>query len=168
MNAVDLHRLARGIYRLGIPLVPHLLLRTVRVVYSSVLPIQVEIGDGTQLGHGGLGVVIHRDARIGKGCLIGHQVTIGGRSGHTGAPWIGDGVLLAAGAKILGPIRIGDGAIVGANAVVLHDVAAGDIVAGVPARSLHPSSTGARDAFRHNMQAHFGVDLQPSTAEGER
>lgn len=158
MNAVHLHRLARALHRKGVPLAPELLLRVVRVFYSSVLPLGAEIGEGTQLGHGGLGVVIHPEARVGEYCMISHEVTIGGRSGERGAPWIGDGVLLAAGAKVLGPIRIGDGAIVGANAVVVHDVEAGEVVAGVPARAIH-ASFRAREAFRENMRAHFGVDI---------
>lgn len=158
MNAIYLHQVARRLRRAGVPLAPRLLVRAVRLIFSSVLPVEAEIGKGTWLGHGGLGVVIHPESRIGSGCLIAHQVTIGGRSGKVGAPWIGDGVLVAAGAKVLGPIRIGDGAVVGANAVVLHDVAPGDVVAGIPARSLHRRSSSAADAFRKNMAAHFGVE----------
>jgi serine O-acetyltransferase len=56
------------------------------------------------------------------------------RTGVPGAPVVGFGVDIGAGAKILGPVRIGDGAVIGANAVVLCDVPAGALAVGVPAR----------------------------------
>ena len=163
MNALDLQRMAHRLHRQGVPVVPDLIRRTVQVLFSSVLPPELEIGEGTQLGYGGLGVVIHGEARIGRKCLIAQHVTIGGRSGSTGAPVIGDGVMIAAGAKVLGPIRIGSGAIVGANAVVLKDVEPGAVVGGIPARPLR-ASPDAREAFRREMREHFGVDLPPVEA----
>ena len=51
-----------------------------------------------------------------------------------GAPVIGNGVDIGAGAKILGPVHIGAGAVIGANAVVLCDVPAGALAVGIPAR----------------------------------
>lgn len=166
MNALDLQRIAHRLHQMGVPAVPDLIRRTIQVLFSSVLPADLEIGEGTQLGYGGLGVVIHPDARIGRKCLIAQHVTIGGRSGATGAPVIGDGVMVAAGAKILGPIRIGHGAIVGANAVVLHDVDPGQVVGGVPARPLRASGA-ARDAFRKEMKEHFGIDLDVADGVSE-
>jgi len=160
MNALDLHRIAHRLHRQGIPVVPDLIRRTIQVLFASVIPPEVEIGEGTQLGYGGLGVVIHPEARIGRKCLIGQHVTIGGRSGSTGAPVVGDGVMIAAGAKVLGPIRVGSGAIVGANAVVLHDVGVGEVVGGIPARPLR-ASPDAREAFRREMREHFGVEVPP-------
>jgi len=162
MNALDLQRMAHRLHRQGVPVVPDLIRQAIQVLFSSVIPPGVEIGEGTQLGYGGLGVVIHADARIGRKCLIAQQVTIGGRSGSTGAPVIGDGVMIAAGAKVLGPIRVGSGAIIGANAVVLKDVAPGEVVGGVPARPLR-ASPAAREAFRREMREHFGVELDEQT-----
>ena len=64
-----------------------------------------------------------------------HQVTLGGRSRgrFKRHPTIGNGVLLGAGAKIIGPITVGDGSKVGANALVVKDVPPGSVVTGIPA-----------------------------------
>ena len=93
---------------------------------------EARIDPGTRFPHP-TGIVIHRDAVIGPDCLIMQQVTLG-QLAQGGAPRIGRGVYLGAGARILGPVHVGDGARVGANAVVLADVPAGATVAGIPAR----------------------------------
>lgn len=141
LDALAFHRAAKELDRLGVPLAPKLLRKLVFYLHGCHLPVEVEIGEGTELGYGGLGVVIHPEARIGKHCLISQHVTIGGRSGLKGAPRIGNYVRIGAGAKILGPIEIGDFAAVGANAVVLKDVPRGAVVAGVPAKELRKKRT---------------------------
>ncbi|MGZ3405198.1 MAG: serine O-acetyltransferase [Polyangia bacterium] len=110
--------------------------RVARHLFSTHLAPETEIGAGTELGYGGIGVVIHPEARLGRDVLVSPGVIIGGRSGLPGAPNIGDRVKIGAGAKILGPIKIGAGAHVGANAVVIQDVAPGDVVVGIPARPI--------------------------------
>ena len=115
---------------------PGLITYWIRFFYAAFLPPTAEIGAGTKLGYGGLGVVIHQDAKIGRDCLVAQQVTIGGTGTRLGVPRIGNGVHIGAGAKILGPISIGDGAVVGANAVVVTDVPPHTVVGGIPARIL--------------------------------
>ncbi len=141
LDALALHRAARELHRLGVPLLPRILRKLIFYLHSCHLPVEAEIGEGTQLGYGGLGVVLHPEVQIGGHCLISQQVTIGGRSGIKGAPRIGNYVRIGAGAKILGPIEIGDFAAVGANAVVLKDVGRGAVVAGVPAKPLRKKRT---------------------------
>ncbi|WP_437951065.1 DapH/DapD/GlmU-related protein [Sorangium sp. So ce296] len=143
MNAIHLYNVAHWCHAKQIPVVPKLLYWTTFLVYNSSIPPSAEIGAGTRFGYGGMGVVIHAQARIGRNVIIAQQVTIGGRQGQTGVPVIEDDVYLGAGAKILGPIRIGRGAVVGANAVVVKDVPAGATVGGVPARILKQASEGA-------------------------
>lgn len=169
MDAVGLHRIAQRLHGWKVPLAPAILRRAIRLLYSTILPVEAHIGEGSCFGYGGLGVVIHPEARIGRRCLIGQHVTIGGRSGYKGAPWIGDEVLIAPGAKILGPIVVGDGAIVGANAVVLKDVGPGEVVGGIPAKTLR-ASPAARAAFREEMRTHFGVmlHLEDAAARADR
>ena len=76
------------------------------------------------------GIVVSSGVEFGEDVVIGHQVTIGNRSGVMAAPKIGHRVYIGAGAKILGPLTIGDDAVVGANAVVTKDVPAGATVVG--------------------------------------
>ncbi|MBD4598686.1 serine acetyltransferase, partial [Xanthomonas citri pv. citri] len=100
----------------------------------------IEIHPGASIGRRffidhGMGVVIGETAEIGDDVMLYHGVTLGGRSlakvkRH---PTLRDGVVVGAGAKILGPVEIGEGTAVGANAVVVKDTPADAIATGVPA-----------------------------------
>lgn len=136
LNALDLHRAAHLLDVWKVPLAPRVLRKMIQFLYGSYIGTSAEIGSGTELAYGGLGIVIHPAAKIGRNVLVGPHVTIGGRSNSKGAPVIADDVKIGAGACILGDIRIGKGALIGANAVVTHDVPASAVVAGVPAREI--------------------------------
>ena len=133
MNALSLYRLGHWCYRRRIPLVPTLIYRLIYLLHHAVIPMSVEIGEGSEFAYGGLGTVLHERCRIGKFVTIGHQVSIGGRSRRWGVPVIEDRCVIGAGAILLGPISIGKESVVGANAVVLTDVPPKTVVAGAPA-----------------------------------
>src|SRR5690606_21021339 len=89
----------------------------------------IEIHPGATIGRRffidhGLGVVIGEAAEIGDGCTLYQGVTLGGTSWEKGKrhPTLGDGVVIGAGAKVLGPITVGDNARIGSNAVVVRAV----------------------------------------------
>lgn len=86
----------------------------------------------------GMGVVIGETAEIGDDVMMYHGVTLGGVSlaQEKRHPTVGDGVIIGASAKILGPINIGCGAVIGANAVIIRDVCAHTKVAGVPGKVI--------------------------------
>lgn len=99
----------------------------------------IEIHPGAKIGSGffidhGMGVVIGETAEIGNNVTIYHGVTLGGVSLEKGKrhPTIEDGVVIGAGAKILGAITIGQNSRIGANAVVVKSVPANSVVVGVP------------------------------------
>ena len=103
----------------------------------------IEIHPGASIGHRvfidhGMGVVIGETAIIGDDCTLYHGVTLGGTSWNKGKrhPTLEKGVVIGAGAKILGPITLGAGAKIGSNAVVVKDVPANATAIGIPARIL--------------------------------
>ncbi|NBB65958.1 serine O-acetyltransferase [Pseudomonas sp. ODNR1LW] len=104
------------------------------------------LGQGLFLDHG-TGIVIGETAVVGDDVSMLHSVTLGGTGAERGDrhPKIGKGVLLGAGAKVLGNIHIGDYAKVASGSVVLKDVPSGCTVAGVPARLVN-CPTGAEPA----------------------
>ena len=152
MDGMRFYKWARALKVRGIPVLPGAVRRAGTVLCGCVLPTEAELGEGTVLGYGGLGVVVHRDVRAGPHCLLSQQVTLGGRSGMPGAPVLGHHVRVGAGAKVLGPVRVGNWAVIGANAVVTRDVPDGGVVAGVPARLLRvdpdPESSWKREMER--------------------
>jgi len=130
------YRIANWLYRHHFPILPKLMYYIQRALFKSSLPATCIIGAGTTLGYGGIGIVVHARTVIGKNCMIGQGVTIGGKSGWYEVPVIGNNVEINAGARILGPVRIGNNVIIGANAVVVKDVPDNCIVAGIPAKII--------------------------------
>jgi len=103
----------------------------------------IEIHPGAKLGRRvfidhGMGVVIGETAEVGDDCTIYHGVTLGGVALNQGKrhPTLESGVVVGAGAKILGPFVIGAGARIGSNSVVVKAVPAGATAVGIPARIL--------------------------------
>ena len=112
----------------------------------------IEIHPGATIGRRfffdhGMGVVIGETAVIGDDVTIYHGVTLGGTSWTKGRrhPTIADGVVIGAGAQVLGPITVGAGAKVGSNAVVVKDVPEGTTAVGNPARIIDGEQAQKRE-----------------------
>jgi serine O-acetyltransferase len=135
LQAVLMHRLAHGLYRMGFRAMARAVSHTNRFITGIEIHPGATIGRRLFIDHG-MGVVIGETAEIGDDVLIYHGVTLGGLSGKPGKrhPTVGNGVVVGAGAQVLGPIRIGDNARIGANAVVVAEVPPGKTVVGIPAR----------------------------------
>jgi serine O-acetyltransferase len=136
LNPIWLYRMAHYLHRRHLPIVPRLFDYVARVLFACWLPHTATLGRRIVLGYGGLGIVIHGDARLGDDVHIDQGVTIGGNARELGVPTIGNGVYIGAGAKILGPVVIGDHAVIGANAVVVTDLPPNCVAVGVPARVI--------------------------------
>ena len=96
--------------------------------------IDAEIDESVSLPHP-MGVVIAPGVKIGKGCMIMQQVTLG-QTAKPGVPEVCEGAYIGSGARVLGAVRVGRNARVGANAVVMQDVPDDTTVVGIPARPV--------------------------------
>lgn len=114
----------------------------------------------------GMGVVIGETAVIGDDCTLYHGVTLGGTSWKKGKrhPTLGNGVVVGAGAKILGPVEIGDGARIGSNSVVLKNVPPGATVVGIPGHVVSPDRQ-ATAARRKKIASRIGFDAYGMTPD---
>jgi serine O-acetyltransferase len=123
----------------------------------------IEIHPGATLGRRvfidhGMGVVIGETAELGDDCTIYQGVTLGGTSLARGAkrhPTLGRGVIVGAGAKVLGGFTVGEGAKIGSNAVVVKPVPAGGTAVGNPARIVVPATARAADDSRKTEAGGF-------------
>lgn len=129
------HAITHALYRCGLRLLPRMLSQLARGFTGIEIHPGARLGRRLFLDHG-MGIVIGETAEIGDDCLIYHGVTLGGTGKESAKrhPTLGNGVVVGAGAKVLGNITIGDGARIGANSVVLRDVPPGATVVGIPGR----------------------------------
>lgn len=137
VHALLWHKLGHGLWIRGLRLPGRFASHLGRWLTGIEIHPAAQIGRRLIIDHG-MGVVIGETAIVGDDVYLYHQVTLGGTSSERGKrhPTVGNGVIVGAGAKILGDIIIGDGARVGANAVVVQPVAAGETVVGIPARPI--------------------------------
>jgi serine O-acetyltransferase len=136
--SLQTHRIAHSLWAEGrVTLAFHLQSRASELFQVDIHPA-VPIGKGVFLDHG-TGIVIGETATVDDGVSMLQNVTLGGtgKQGGDRHPKIGKGVLLGAGAKVLGALTIGDYAKVASGSVVLKDVPAGCTAAGVPARLVN-------------------------------
>ncbi|MEE9524445.1 MAG: cysteine--tRNA ligase [Thermodesulfovibrionales bacterium] len=136
-HALFCYRFINLLWRMKFPLIPRLFSHVVRFFTGIEIHPAAKIKGGLFIDHG-MGVVIGETSEIGDDCLLYQGVTLGGTGKEKGKrhPTLGDGVVVGAGAKVLGAITIGDYVKIGANAVVLKSVPDHSIVVGVPGRII--------------------------------
>jgi serine O-acetyltransferase len=140
LQALVFHRFAHWLNLLGLPFIPRLISHLSRFFTGIEIHPGAVIGKGVFIDHG-MGVVIGETAIVGDGCLIYQGVTLGGTGKESGKrhPTLGEGVVVGAGAKILGNLYIGNNVRIGAGSVVLRDVPSDCTVVGVPGRVVYRS-----------------------------
>ena len=126
--ATRLMRLARDA---RIPLLPMVASRLIRHLYSAEIHWDTELADGISIVHG-TGLVLSHGAKIGPGCILFHNVTLGEAldpdTKESGAPTLGRDVHVGPGATLLGPIHVGDGTKIMAGAVLTRSVPPNSLV----------------------------------------
>ena len=147
-HALQLHRFSHTLWRWKLRWLARFSSHATRFLTGIEIHPGATIGRRVFIDHG-MGVVVGETAEIGDDCTLYHGVTLGGVSWNQGKrhPTLGKGVVVGAGAKILGPFVVGDGAKVGSNSVVVKPVPAGATVVGIPARIVEHGAEVARAAF---------------------
>jgi serine O-acetyltransferase len=142
LHAVYIHRLAYWFWNNGLRWMGRFTSQLGRWLTGIEIHPAAVVGRRVFIDHG-MGVVVGETAEIGDDCTIYQGVTLGGTSLYRGAkrhPTLGKGVVVSAGAKVLGGFSVGDGAKIGSNAVVLKEVPAGATVVGIPGRIVEKSA----------------------------
>lgn len=149
LHAIWAHRVAHRLYRWRLFTAARIISQIARHLTGIEIHPGAKLGEGLFIDHG-LGVVIGETTEIGRNVTLFQGVTLGGTGKEKGKrhPTIGDNVIIAAGAKVLGSFTVGNNAKIGAGAVVLREVPANATVVGVPGRVV------VQDGVR------VGVDLE--------
>ena len=135
VHAILFHGVSHWLYRHSLFFLARLNSQIARHITGIEIHPGARIGRRFVIDHG-MGIVIGETTEIGDDVLLYHGVTLGGTGKDQGKrhPTIGNGVMIACGAKVLGPFKVGDGARIASNAVVLSEIPAEATAVGVPAR----------------------------------
>ena len=159
LHAVVMHRWANACWRAGFKWLGRFISHIARGLTGIEIHPGATIGRRVFIDHG-FGVVIGETAEIGDDCTIYQGVTLGGTSLSKGAkrhPTLGRGVIIGAGAKVLGAFTVGEGAKVGSNAVVVKEVPPGATAVGNPARIIEKEVLSSREDAAARMFAAYGL-----------
>lgn len=164
VHALVIHRLAHWLWTARLRWLGRMLSQIGRFFTGIEIHPGATIGRRFFIDHG-MGVVIGETAEIGDDCTLYHGVTLGGTTWNKGKrhPTLERGVVIGAGAKVLGPVVIGEGAKIGSNAVVVKDVPAGATAMGIPARILQSEG----DKIREEKAAKLGFSAYAVTREDD-
>jgi serine O-acetyltransferase len=135
LHALWMHRLAHWLWGQNVPVIPRFISHVSRLITGIEIHPGAKIGKGVFIDHG-MGVVIGETSEVGDYVTLYQGVTLGGTGKEKGKrhPTVGNNVVIAAGATVLGPITIGDDSKVGAGAVVIRDVPSHSTVVGIPGK----------------------------------
>lgn len=147
-HAVVLHRMAQAAWKANLRLLGRFVAHLARWLTGIEIHPAATIGRRLFIDHG-MAVVIGETAEVGDDVTLYQGVVLGGTSLAKGKrhPTLGSGVIVGAGAKLLGPLTVGDGARIGSNAVVLKDVTPGVTMVGVPAHPVVRAPVKSRADF---------------------
>jgi serine O-acetyltransferase len=150
VHAVILYRIAHILLGWGLPVLPRLLSHLARLITGIEIHPGAKIGPGFFIDHG-MGVVIGETTEIGNDVTLYQGVTLGGTGHERGKrhPTLGNGVVVGAGAKVLGAIIIGNHVRIGTNSVVLKPAPDYATVVGVPGEIVKQREKKKEDVLDH-------------------
>jgi serine O-acetyltransferase len=150
LHAIWAHRFARFFYHYRWFTVARMISQISRFFTGIEIHPGARIGRKLFIDHG-MGVVIGETCEIGDEVVIYQGVTLGGTGKEKGKrhPTIGNRVVIASGAKVLGSFKVGDNANIGANSVVLREVPANSTVVGIPGRVVKRDGRRIGDRLDH-------------------
>jgi serine O-acetyltransferase len=159
LHAIVMHRWANWCWRNDMKWLGRFISQVARGLTGIEIHPGATVGRRVFIDHG-MGVVVGETAEIGDDCTIYQGVTLGGTSLSKGAkrhPTLERGVIIGAGAKVLGGFTVGEGAKVGSNAVVVKEVPPGATAVGNPAHIVHKEEQKRREEAAARMFAAYGV-----------
>ena len=164
LHAIIFHRMSHALWNHGLCWLARFLSHIARWLTGIEIHPGATIGRRFFIDHG-MGVVIGETAEIGDDCTLYHGVTLGGTTWNKGKrhPTLKNGVVIGAGAKVLGPITLHDDVRIGSNSVVVRDVPEGATVVGVPGQLVVPREE--QDEQREEMAEKIGFDAYGATQD---
>ena len=150
VHAIWAHRISHALYRRGWYTTARAVSQASRFFTGIEIHPAAKIGRRLFIDHG-MGVVIGETTEIGDDCTLYQCCTLGGTGKECGKrhPTLGNGVMVGAGAKVLGAITVGDNAKIAAGAVVLKNVPADSTAVGIPARTVRRNGERVNDSLDH-------------------
>ena len=166
LHAIWFHRISHALYKRGWVLIPRMISNLARFLTGIEIHPGATIGEGLFIDHG-TGIVIGETAEIGNNVTLYQGVTLGGTGKEKGKrhPTIGNNVVVASGAKVLGSFTVGDHAKIGAGSVVLKPVPAYATVVGIPGRIVVMNGKRVHDL--QLKDARISVDAEIREIEEE-
>ena len=162
VQAVILYRLTHFLWRYKLRWLARFISTLARWITGIEIHPGAVIGRRFFIDHG-MGVVIGETAIIGDDCMLYHGVTLGGTTWDKVKrhPTLKNGVVIGAGAKILGPITLGDNVRVGSNSVVVRSIDDNETVVGIPGRIVRQKSED-EDSFDSYAAKASGISNDPT------
>ena len=166
LHAIWLHRIAHALFVRGWVLIPRLISNFGRCLTGSEIHPGATIGEGLFIDHG-TGIVIGETAEIGRNVTLYQGVTLGGTGKEKGKrhPTLGNNVVVASGAKVLGSFTVGDHAKIGAGSVVLRPVPAHATVVGIPGRIVVMKGQRVRTEAELLRARAYSIESEESAEE---
>lgn len=170
LHAIWLHRIAHTLYLKNWIVLPRLINTFSRFLTGIDIHPGAQLGEGLFIDHG-MGLVIGETCEIGRNVTLYQGVTLGGTGKEKGKrhPTIGDNVVVASGAKVLGSFKVGDNSKIGSGSVVLNEVPPNSVVVGIPGRVVTQNgrkinSDGGID-LNHNVLPDPIADCETALAD---